>query len=711
MLIIRPALRTVAPSAPVCPRAVAAHRLTTARLRRLALAVALASALALLTAASAGALVTTVGGQGYGVQPHATTLEASTFNPLSILQYGGGPVMHSNATYAIYWDPAELRPGDPGRPGKYHGDWQQLINQFLYDVGAGSGSLGSVYALTPQYTETGGARAAYSSTFRGGYVDHTTYPADGCTDPEPALNENFACLTDQQLREELKAFIAAHPLKAGLGTIFFVLTPPGVTICTDAGGPGGHCSDSAKADPWHAEAASPSPAETAEQESYERSFCSYHSDTSTAGGETVLYAAIPWVAGTLGSTNLLPEGRSGGDCQSGTETEQEPNQSTLGPDGYYDHGLPDVLINQIAAQQIATITNPLFNGWDEPLGGNEVPDQCRDWFEAPPVVQGSGSSDEKTHAGHFYNQTIGGGSYYLNTEYNQAASYYDYPGLRCELHNNLVASFTPPNPVNAGDLVTFDGNESDVTLAQSADATPTSQPLYRANFSWNFGDGTPVVSGPGYSGPESSTPLYASVVHPYQYGGSYQVTLTVTDAAGNTASVSHPVTVIGPPPPSVAPAGEGSGVAGKGVSAGGVQTGGGLIGPPIPGPVAQAAALSRSLTQVLQRGLAVSYTVNEQVAGRFEVLLDKRTAKRLKVGGPTATALPAGTPPSLLIGRALVITTKGGRSMLRIKFSSATVARLRHVRRLTLTLRLVVHNAASHSPQSTTVISTVVLHH
>src|SRR4029077_19384374 len=89
----------------------------------------------------------------------------------------------------------------------------------------------------------------------------------------------------------------------------------------------------------------------------------------------------------------------------------------------------------------------------------------------------------------------------------------------------------------------------DITLEQSAEPTPGSQPLYRATFSWNFGDGTPVVGGPGFSDVNSSNPLYASVFPSYQYGGTYRATLTVTDVAGNIAAFSQLITVNGPPPP------------------------------------------------------------------------------------------------------------------------------------------------------------------
>lgn len=694
-------------------------RLRASILRAALLLAALVAAL-ISCAGMARAQVVTVEGQQYGVQPHATLQDIFSFNPFTKLQYGGGPVMATNATYAIYWDPAVLRPGDPGRPGKYHGDWQQLIDQFLYDIGANNGSLGNIFSLTPQYTEANGTRAAYSSTFRGAAVDRDMYPSDGCTDPDEANNENFACFTAAQVREEVKNFVANNHLHAGLGTIFYVLTPPDVTICTDTGGITGHCSESAKKNPWHVESLTPTLLEEEEQTSYQNSFCSFHAATTIAGGsEPLLYAVIPWVAGTYGAGfEQLPANEDGADCQEGSLIEQEPNQLELAPDGFPDHGLPDILINQIAAEQFATITDPTLNGWLEPLSGNEAPDQCRNWFEGPPVVQGSGSPDEHTGAGHYFNQTINGHSYYLNTEYNQAAQYYAYPGLRCELHNNFLPTFTAPNPVNSGDIVGFNGAESDITLEQSADPTPGAQPQYRATFSWNFGDGTAIVSGPGFSGPNASSPLYASVFHSYQYGGAYQVTLTVTDVAGNVASFSQDITVNGPPPPAPeggpggptpneTPPGPGtSGGKGSGTGSAPSQGPGGTV----PGPFATATAGNRSLTRALQKGLVVNYSVNEQVAGHFEVLLDNATARRLGIKGRQAVGLPAGSAPSLVIGQAILVTTKGGHSSVRIKFSKRTNERLRHTRNVKLLLRLVVRNSATQNPQSTTVLSPVTLH-
>ena len=135
-----------------------------------------------------------------------------------------------------------------------------------------------------------------------------------------------------------------------------------------------------------------------------------------------------------------------------------------------------------------------------------------------------------------------------------------------------------------------------------------------------------------------------------------------------------------------------------------------LTTPSAPGPIATAAAVSSSLKQVAKSGLVVRYSVNEQVAGRFEVLLEAATAHRLGISGPAATNLPAGSPKSLVIGHALLVTTKGGKSSVKIKFSKSIAKHLRHAKKVKLTLRLTARNAATQNPLFTTVMSTVELH-
>ena len=70
----------------------------------------------------------------------------------------------------------------------------------------------------------------------------------------PSAQSEVASLQRQnaQLRTELRSYITSHKLTAGPGAIFYLLTPPDVTVCTDAGTTNGHCSDSSRTNPWTA---------------------------------------------------------------------------------------------------------------------------------------------------------------------------------------------------------------------------------------------------------------------------------------------------------------------------------------------------------------------------------------------------------------------------------------------------------------------------
>ena len=736
----------------------------------LALGAGAAPAGALLVEAESGAVKA-------GVQPRSEDLLnavrgvgplGTPFENLSVFEFEnakGAPVLPATHTYAIYWDPTD----------SYHADWQHLIDGFFEQMGASSGSLGSVFAVDSQYTDATNQHASYASTFMGASQDSNPYPPEVCTDPNPLKGRTYperqpeaiTCLTNAQIQEQLKLYIAAHQLPTGMGTIFYVLTPPGVTVCLDGGGVTGHCSD-------YQEGSS---------ESYENSFCSYHSDISptnpTSGdANTIIYGVIPWTAGFYGDGHLggTEDQARGFDCQDGgydptskphieerekpaektkqqeeeekkvgkTIKEQEaqalrellegphqeePNQlTTNGPDGSDDTGLADLIISQIGVQQQNIVTDPLLDAWHD-SGGKEITDECRDYF-APTLGGGVGAS-EYTAAGTLFNQTLDGGNYYINDAFDLAALNLPFPGVPCLGGVELLPRFTSPNPVAAGELVGFNGMESDITLDWGTEFSSkgVAMPTY-AVYKWNFGDGSPEVTGYAPGAPPGNpptslceepwkAPCAASTFHTYQYGGTYEVTLTVADTGGNTASVTHAIAVTGPPPPSSTPGGgsTGTGSSGTGGAApaaappsatpGAPGTG---AAPVLPGPFATAEAMSSSLKQVAKGGLVVHYTVNEQVAGRFEVLLNAATARSLGISGRVATELPAGSPKSLVIGQAFLVTTKGGHSSVRIKFSKRIAKHLRHARKVTLTLRLRVRNA-SKSPLFTTVTSTVVLHH
>ncbi len=728
-----------------------------------------------LFASSALAMVTEVEGHSYGVTPRSIDLTAPNAQAADDFRDSHGhAVVQSSNVYAIYWDPTKY---------DYHGDWQHDIDGFLNDVGTESGSLSNVLAVDSQYVDKTNHRAGYSVIFRGAYTDTDAYPTADCAAPAPFVGYGSitrTCLTDAEIQTELKSFISQHKLQTGMNAIFYMLTPPGINVCLDGGGPTGHCSDYVKSS----------------QASYEASFCSYHNfinpDSAPEGdASTILYAVVPWIAGNLGDDESSQENdaypcQDGGwdPAKNGEEQEhtkpktaleekseeeafekmdeaekekeeetkrldltgphqQEPNQIGLGPDGRHDTGLADLIINQIAVEQQNVTTDPLLDGWQgevtEEVSGVtvsknlELMDLCRNFFEV--AGGGTEAAQENTNAGTLFNQMIDGGSYYLNDTFNLAARELNYPGVPCLTGVNLVPQFTAPNTVNTNELVGFDGMESDITLdaGVSYSSTGEQKPAY-STFTWNFGDGTPPISGsaPGAPSVDSpgvspcaapwEAPCAASTYHSYQYGGTYNVTLTVTDVGGNTASVTEPLTVDGPPAPPPTPtptptptpsstpsSAASSGAGGSTGSGGGSSQGQTGTSSSVPAPVVTASVASTSLKKVKSSGLAVHYTVNEQVAGSVQVLLESATAKRLGIHGPLATGLAKGSPSSIVIGTAVLVTTKAGQGTIRVKFSSRTAEQMVRSHKLKLTLRLVVRNASRQSPRTTTVLSTVVL--
>ncbi len=691
-------------------------------------------------AAPAGAVVTEVSGTSVGLQPRAMGYTAvNEGDPATFANEAGNVVLHGTNDYAIYWAPEN----------DYHHEWITKINRFFQAMGASSGYLGTIFAATAQYRDRSNAPANYKTVFKGSYSDYSKYPAAGCTDPNPLESGAVTCLTDAQLREQLQSFIASHALPKGLGNIYYLMTPPGVTVCVDAAAT--RCSDFVLSEEEEEKG-------RFESASYENSFCSYHAainpDKAPEGdSNTILYAAIPWTAGYAGlrGTGFVPNGGwlsdptayiQGASCQDGglnpevgeeklevpkemnkeekekfaemskeeqagvlkrvaleAPHDEEPNQEGKAESDGYGAGLSDLIANQIAVEQANTVTDPLLNGWKDATG-HEATDECRNIFAgtAGPEggsVEGGVKADEHTEAGTLSNEELDGTRYYINNVFSLSTG-------ECVGGVGLVPRFTSPNPVNSGEVVGFDGMESTVGLVAGKAFGPSGPPTTTySTYSWNFGDGSPEVKGYAPGSPTCEAPWLSpcagAIFHSYNYGGKYTVTLTVTDVAGDMSSVSHEVIVNGPPAP--------------GAGAPGTNPGSnpGDATHTIVAPIAAAAILSRSLKNTLRKGLSVRYSVNEQVAGRFEVLVSSTVAHRLHLGGSPASGLPAGTPPEVMIARAVLVTTKAGANTIEIKFSKSVVARLRHSRKLSLLLRLFVRDAASKSPATATVLSAVTL--
>jgi hypothetical protein len=131
------------------------------------------------------------------------------------LAYHGGPVLHTNKTYAIYWQPAGY---------SVSSNYQSLINRFFTDVAADSGKTTNVYYSDTQYTD-GSGPIAYSSSFAGSTVDSNALPASGCSDSYTSV-----CLSDAQIRSEIDRVATANGW-ARSGAIFFMFTAKGIGSC------------------------------------------------------------------------------------------------------------------------------------------------------------------------------------------------------------------------------------------------------------------------------------------------------------------------------------------------------------------------------------------------------------------------------------------------------------------------------------------------
>src|SRR5262245_19943940 len=135
------------------------------------------------------------------------------------LIYHGGPVMHTNKTYAIYWAPS-------GYP--MSASYKALIDRYFTDVAAASGATSNVYSVETQYYDTVSGYLTTNSTFGGSVTDTTPFPANAYT----SCGGPAKCLSDGQLITEINSVIAAQGWVKNNTTQFFIFTPQNVGSCS-----------------------------------------------------------------------------------------------------------------------------------------------------------------------------------------------------------------------------------------------------------------------------------------------------------------------------------------------------------------------------------------------------------------------------------------------------------------------------------------------
>jgi hypothetical protein len=350
-----------------------------------ALAGALLAA-ALLAASPAGAVILRLGhGTTISYQPPRGTATVTPFDQFfANVDYNGGPVMQSNTNYAIYWRPST----GPSYPP----DYQAGLNQYFEDLAHDSGGTQNVESVAGQYNDAAGEFASYDSHFGGAFSDTDPYPASGCA-------RAAICLTDAQLRVELKSFVEAHGLPHDLAHEYFLLTPPGVEFCVEKAGR--VCS-----------AGVPPP--------HDR-FCAYHGNIPVSEGQ-IIFANDPYDTGILG-------------CDDGNH----PNGTTS--DGVLQGGL--------SHEHMESITDPEPNtAWTD-FGGieGEIGDKCAG-------IYGPALGEAPNHAG--YNQLVNGHRYWYQEEWSNQT----HQCLQRLTFSGEVPTATFTSTAGAGNEVKLDASGS-----------------------------------------------------------------------------------------------------------------------------------------------------------------------------------------------------------------------------------------------------------
>ncbi|MBV9802801.1 MAG: PKD domain-containing protein [Solirubrobacterales bacterium] len=572
----------------------------------------------------------------------APDLTWQTHGVVSPLCYHGGAVLPGNETYVLTWDP-------------YRSYWpttKQYVEQFLSDVAVSSGNFGSPFAVTPQYAGTNG-RAGNISLFAGGCTDYgnptgdpsaggytcqfganrssgtgTNYPLD---DPNIGHNDcqvsganawgptsngplntgaaNTVCLTDSDIKTELQRMLPQMGLPGGNAVKDGVQLQPLVDVLLPSGVE--VCLDSAgHVCSANSNSASPTQAQ----------FCSYHSQVQL-GNQEITYVVQPWTA----------QWGQGVGC----DDSDAPNITLPVDVNKLAQQVADKLVSPLSQAELGAITDPGLDGW---YGYNSTENGAEINDNGCAQLGGSGLD----------NVTINGTTYALQREFNNAGAIETDPNaLPCTPVVLLSPTFVVPGPVEPGDNVLFDGSVTASTLM-----------IHNGDYSWNFGDGT-TGTGP-------------SVYHTYANGGNYQVTLSVKDRGGNTASITQTVTVLGAngqPVPNTPTSG------GNGPS----STGGSLT--------AHLQLLPQSLKNVLRYGIAVRVTSTLPANGIATVWITRAAAKRAHIN--------VGKAPDVRIGIGTVSSVQNGTVTLRLHLSRAMADKLAHLRHVTMTVRLALVAAGS----------------
>ena len=270
------------------------------------------------------------------------------------LVYQGGPVLDTDGATGltvtpIYWAPS-------GTPYQIPADYESIIDGYVANIAAASGQTTNVYSVDTEYYQvTEGATQYVNDDLKAGkaIIDTDAYPANGCK----SIGGSTACITDQQIRDELTTLAQKQGLATDVDHFYPVFLAPKVETRDRDG------SNSVS------------------------SYCGYH--RSFGSGSTYIdYADIPYEPDACPS-GQAPNGDATADGAVSTLS-HELNEAITDPSG------PDY-------------------AWTD-SSGNEIGDICAQDYGVP-----LGSTNSKDPGGSEYNQLINGGKYYTQTEFSNQA--------------------------------------------------------------------------------------------------------------------------------------------------------------------------------------------------------------------------------------------------------------------------------------------------
>ena len=265
----------------------------------------------------------------------AKALAPSPFSDAGPLVYHGGPIMPQITTYAIFWMPPTLQTGAAtGMSSAY----RPLLKQFLIDYpGHGIDNNNTQYNQTganPKYIHNAGH-------FGGAALDTSPYPASQCNDPATP----GACLTDAQIRSEIRKVIALKGWPVGINKMFLLFTSSGEGSCFSS-------SSSVCAYTY---------------------FCAYHGRMGTNPATTIIFGNEPYGEPSVCQVPGAPS----------------PNGDPAADDAA-----------TIASHEITeAMTDPLLNAWYS-AQGNEIGDLCAYNYGTP--IGWDGGNANQMWNGHYY---------------------------------------------------------------------------------------------------------------------------------------------------------------------------------------------------------------------------------------------------------------------------------------------------------------------